>query len=55
MAGGGLKVKVTAAPEKGNANQEVCALLAEYWGVPKRNVQITAGQTSRRKRLQILL
>lgn len=55
LTGGALKVKVTAAPENGRANQEVCRLLAEYWGVPKRNVHITAGETSRHKRLKILL
>ena len=55
LADGSLKVKVTAAPENGRANQEVCTLLAEYWGVPKRNIHITAGETSRQKRLKILL
>jgi len=55
MANGALKVKVTAAPEKGKANEEVCALLAEYWGVPKRNVQVVLGRTSQAKRLKVLL
>lgn len=55
MANGALKVKVTAAPEKGKANEEVCALLAEYWGVPKRNVQVVLGKTSQSKRLKVLL
>lgn len=55
LTDGALKVKVTAAPENGRANQEVCRLLAEYWGVPQRNVHITAGETSQQKRLKILL
>ena len=55
MANGALKVKVTAAPEKGKANEEVCAAIAEYWGVPKRNVRVVLGQTSQSKRLKVLL
>jgi uncharacterized protein len=53
MAHGVLKVRVTAAPEKGRANEEICALLAEYLGVPKRNVEVIHGQTSPQKRVRI--
>jgi uncharacterized protein (TIGR00251 family) len=54
MADGSLKVKVTAAPEKGKANDEVCAVLAAFLGVPRRNVEVILGQTSRQKRVRIL-
>ena len=48
-----LKVKVTAPPEKGKANAAVCELLAEAFGVPKRNVQLVSGETSRTKTVAI--
>lgn len=54
-ADGTLKVKVTAVPEKGKANDEVCAVLAAYLSVPKRNVEVILGHTSRRKRVRVLL
>jgi uncharacterized protein (TIGR00251 family) len=54
MANGKLKVKVRAAPEGGKANHEVCAVLAEYLGVPKGNVEVILGRTSQRKRIRIV-
>lgn len=53
MANGALKVKVTAAPEKGRANDEVRAVLAEYLGVPKRSVEVILGHASRQKRVRV--
>ena len=50
---GSLKLKVTAAPEKGKANAAVCELLAEAFDVPKRNVSIVSGDTSRTKTVAI--
>jgi hypothetical protein len=55
MANGKLKVKVRAAPEGGKANDEVCAVLAEYLGVPKGNVHVILGRTSQQKRISIAL
>jgi uncharacterized protein (TIGR00251 family) len=52
MPDGTFKVRVTAAPEHGKANDEVCAVLAEYLGVPKRNVEVIAGFSSRQKRVR---
>jgi uncharacterized protein len=54
MADGKLKIKVKAAPEGGKANEEVCAVLAEYLGTPKRNVGVILGRTSQHKRIRIL-
>ena len=54
MANGRLKVKVRAAPEGGKANNEVCAVLAEYLGVPKGNVEVILGGASPRKRIRIV-
>ena len=50
---GSLKVKVTAAPEKGKANAAVCEILAGAFGVPKRNVTIISGDTARTKTVAI--
>ncbi|WP_293387128.1 DUF167 domain-containing protein [Nevskia sp.] len=48
-----LKLSVTAAPEKGKANEAVEALLAEALGVAKSAVSVVAGQTSKQKRVEI--
>jgi uncharacterized protein YggU (UPF0235/DUF167 family) len=53
MADGTLKVKIAAAPDKGNANAELCAFLAAHYGVPKSAVTILSGQTSTRKLVRI--
>jgi len=50
---GALKVKVKAAPEKGKANEELCAVLASFLNVPKRNVNVILGHTSHKKRVKI--
>lgn len=54
MTNGRLKVKVRAAPEGGKANDEVCALLADYLGVPKRKVEITFGHAAQNKRISVV-
>jgi uncharacterized protein (TIGR00251 family) len=54
MADGKLKIKVRAAPEGGKANDEVCAVVAEYLGVPNGNVELILGRTSRQKRVKIV-
>jgi uncharacterized protein (TIGR00251 family) len=51
--GGRLKLRLAAPPVDGKANDELVAFLAEYYGVPKRNVRIVAGANSRRKRVFI--
>lgn len=43
------KVSVTAAPEKGKANEAVIKLLADYFQVGKSLVTIKSGKTSRQK------
>jgi uncharacterized protein (TIGR00251 family) len=49
MADGTLKVKLTAAPVDGEANKELIKLLSKEWGVPKSNINIIKGLTSRNK------
>ena len=48
-----LKVRVTAAPERGKANAAVEKTLAAALGVPARCVRIVAGGTSPRKIVEI--
>ena len=53
MADGALKVKVAAVPEKGKANDELCAVLARHFNVAPRDVEVISGQTSTRKRVRV--
>ena len=48
-----LIVKVRAAPDKGAANSELCALTAKMLDVPKSTVSVVAGSTQREKTLLI--
>jgi uncharacterized protein (TIGR00251 family) len=43
---GTMKLKITAAPEKGKANAEIVAFLAAQFGVSKRQVEIVRGDTA---------
>jgi uncharacterized protein (TIGR00251 family) len=47
------KVKVTAAPVKGMANRALVALLAKRLGVPKKNIEVVSGKSSRLKTVRI--
>jgi uncharacterized protein (TIGR00251 family) len=53
MADGTLKVRVQAAPERGKANAEVCALLAGELGIGRQQVQVVRGETSSSKQILI--
>ena len=48
-----LKVSVTAAPERGKANQAVEALLADALGLPLSAVSVVAGHSARTKRVEV--
>jgi hypothetical protein len=50
---GQLVVRVTAPPVEGAANEAVRETLAEALDVPRRTVQIVAGQSGRRKIVEI--
>jgi len=50
---GVLKARLTAPPVDGAANEALIALLAERLGLPKRDIHIVHGATSRRKAVEI--
>jgi hypothetical protein len=50
---GMLKVRLCAAPEKGKANQALVELLAKKLNVPKRDIAITTGLTSKVKQVSV--
>jgi len=49
-----LKLRIAARPIDGEANKEVCAYLAKFFGVPKTSVQIVHGATGRNKIVTIM-
>jgi len=46
---GALKVKLTAPPVEGAANKALIKFLASIFKVPKSNVEITSGESSKNK------
>lgn len=48
-----VKVRVRAIADGGEANRAVTELLAKSLGVPKRNVRLLSGATSRQKQIAI--
>ena len=50
-----LEIRVSEAPTDGSANSAVIKLLAKALGVPRSDVDIVSGQTSRHKRIAVPL
>lgn len=50
---GCLKVRITAPPVEGAANEALVRLIAGELGLPRRNVSVVAGSSGRRKILEI--
>jgi uncharacterized protein (TIGR00251 family) len=48
-----VKVAVTAAPVEGEANAALVSLFAKLFGVPKRDVSISSGETGRNKAIEV--
>lgn len=46
-------MRVTAPPERGRANADVVQLLAERLSVPRSDVRVVAGHSSRDKLVEI--
>jgi len=51
--GDSLKIRVTANPEKGKANDAVVSLLADTLRIPKQDVTMCSGASSPRKVIKI--
>jgi uncharacterized protein (TIGR00251 family) len=48
-----LRIRLHALPEKGQANIELISFLSETFDVPKSNIRLVSGQSSRLKRVEI--
>jgi|APDOM4702015248_1054824.scaffolds.fasta_scaffold281814_2 hypothetical protein len=53
MADGTLKIRLTAPPVDGAANEALVLFLADAFGVPRSQVEILSGLTARRKVVRI--
>jgi hypothetical protein len=53
LAGGGLKIRLTAPPVDGAANEALVKFLADALSIPKSNVEIASGHTSKNKIVRI--
>ena len=53
--GGALKLSVKAPPERGRANKDVLALVAETFGLAPSDVEILSGETSPDKVVRLAL
>lgn len=54
MQGDALRIRLTAPPVEGQANEALIAFLAQRLGVRKSQVEIAAGATSRRKIVRVM-
>ncbi|MEW6600523.1 MAG: DUF167 domain-containing protein [Nitrospirota bacterium] len=52
--GDGLKVKLTSPPVEGKANKELIEVLAKEFGIPKKDVEIISGQSSKNKIVRLI-
>ena len=53
MSDGTLKIKLTAAPVDGAANDALIKLLAKHFNKPKNKIKIAAGTKSKNKVIEI--
>ena len=53
MADGTLKVRIAAPAQKGQANDALCAFLAEHYGVARSAVTIISGHSAARKLVRV--
>jgi uncharacterized protein (TIGR00251 family) len=54
MKDGTIKIRLTAPPVEGKANQALVEFLSEVLDVPRANIDIVAGANSREKLVSIL-
>lgn len=51
--GDGWKIRVTAAPERGRANDELIKFLSGLFGCDRRDVTVVSGASGRDKLVQV--
>lgn len=49
-----FEIRVTVVPEKGKANKKVIEILSKYFKVPKSNITLLKGETSKEKLFEII-
>jgi uncharacterized protein len=49
-----LKIRLAAPPVEGKANVALRVFIADAFAVPQRNVDLAAGETSRKKTLRVI-
>jgi uncharacterized protein len=54
MSDGTIKIRITAAANEGQANQELVEFLSDVLGVAKSRIEIVAGETGRDKLISVL-
>ncbi len=53
MEGGGIKIRLSAPPVDGAANEALVKFLADEFGVAKSQVEIVSGHTSKNKIVRV--
>lgn len=53
VLGDEIKIRITAPPVDGAANEALCAFLGHLLGVPVRAVEIVSGRSGRRKVVRV--
>ena len=54
LSDGTIKIRITAAPTEGQANDELVKFLSDVLGVAKSRIEIVAGSTGRDKLISVL-
>jgi uncharacterized protein (TIGR00251 family) len=53
LQGDAIRIRITAPPVDGKANEHLLRFLADQFGVPRRQVTLTSGASHRCKRVQV--
>lgn len=51
---GEIKIKITAPPIDGRANEGLIEFLSDHFDIPKRNVLLVKGETGRHKTVDLI-
>ena len=54
LSDGTIKIRISAAANEGQANEELVKFLSDVLGVPKSRIEIVAGETGRDKLISVL-